>query len=519
MLTSTPKLFPLAFLAIVGAVAHMSYGLSQKADQSAIPRTWDDSELAEWATPVAGLNLRPKHMSAKEYYSLRVENLRTYPVYVPGREPDGYWEMLQRVGPKPLIEPEKLKNEGDWIEAGQTVFEQADHLHLRTFDPDLIAKARDPKTFAGRQPMSDGTVLDIRWVPTKNGVALSAPNCANCHIRELPDGTRIPGAPSNFDTPGGGAGFRGRSGLVRPLQTALHAVTGGAPFKMGPESFGEWLYQAYGVPWRKDDTSERIKTMAEAEYNLWINAAIRGGGVPRWNGSPYYPAKMPDLIGIKDRKYIDHTATHLHRGIGDLMRYIALVSFAESADFGQHPMLSAATKRAEARLSDEALYALARYLYALKPPANPHPFNDKARIGEKLFAREGCIKCHTPPLYTNNKLTLAEGFAPPKDLPTTLDILPISVGTDPKLALATRKGTGFYKVPSLKGVWYRGHYLHDGSVASLEEMFDSNRLKDTHEPGGWSPPGVKSRAIKGHEFGLELSAEEKQALIAFLKTL
>jgi len=74
-------------------------------------------------------------------------------------------------------------------------------------------------------------------------------------------------------------------------------------------------------------------------------------------------------------------------------------------------------------------------------------------------------------------------------------------------------------VPSLKGVWYRGHYLHDGSVASLEEMFDPDRLTDTHVPGGWSPPGVKTRAIKGHEFGLKLPADERQALVAFLKTL
>ena len=127
--------------------------------------------------------------------------------------------------------------------------------------------------------------------------------------------------------------------------------------------------------------------------------------------------------------------------------------------------------------------------------------------------------CHTPPLYTNNKLTLAEGFTPPKDVPSTLDILRISVGTDPGLALMTRKGTDYYKVPSLKGVWYRGHYLHDGSVATLEEMFDPDRLKATHKPGGWCPPGTQSRAIKGHEFGLDLPEPELKELIAFLKTL
>jgi hypothetical protein len=87
------------------------------------------------------------------------------------------------------------------------------------------------------------------------------------------------------------------------------------------------------------------------------------------------------------------------------------------------------------------------------------------------------------------------------------------------LALATRKGTGYYKVPSLKGVWYRGHYLHDGSVASLEEMFDPDRVKDTHVPGGFIPVGERTHAIKGHEFGLRLTAEERQELIAFLRSL
>ncbi len=79
---------------------------SQSAFRPAIPKTWDEAALADWPTPVAGLNVRPTHISAKQYYSLAVENLRTYPVYFPGREPEGYWDMLQRIGPKPLIEPE-----------------------------------------------------------------------------------------------------------------------------------------------------------------------------------------------------------------------------------------------------------------------------------------------------------------------------------------------------------------------------------------------------------------------------
>ena len=182
-------------------------------------------------------------------------------------------------------------------------------------------------------------------------------------------------------------------------------------------------------------------------------------------------------------------------------------------------MLLPDTKRVQARPPDEALYALALYIYSLYPPANLNPFDARARAGQKIFEREGCVMCHTPPLYTSNKVTLAQGFSPPKDTPAALYILPISVGTDPGLAMATRKGTGYYKVPSLKGVWYRGHYLHDGSVTSLKEMFDPDRLKDTHVPGGWSPPGTNTWAIKGHEFGLNLTPAEREQLIAFLKTL
>jgi hypothetical protein len=50
-------------------------------------------------------------------------------------------------------------------------------------------------------------------------------------------------------------------------------------------------------------------------------------------------------------------------------------------------------------------------------------------------------------------------------------------------------------------------------------MFDPDRLKETHLPGGWNPPGGEARAIKGHEFGLTLESQEREQLIAFLRTL
>jgi len=37
--------------------------LPQTAYHPAIPKVWDEAQLAEWATPVAGLKLRPTHIA------------------------------------------------------------------------------------------------------------------------------------------------------------------------------------------------------------------------------------------------------------------------------------------------------------------------------------------------------------------------------------------------------------------------------------------------------------------------
>ena len=131
-----------------------------------------------------------------------------------------------------------------------------------------------------------------------------------------------------------------------------------------------------------------------------------------------------------------------------------------------------------------------------------------AARGQKVFKQEGCAVCHRPPLYTNNRLTPADGFVVPEDHRQKYDILPLSVGTDPSLALKTRRGTGYYKVPSLKGVWYRGPFEHNGSVATLEDWFDPRRLYDDYTPTGFRGAGVQMRAVKGHPYELKLSAAD-----------
>ena len=139
--------------------------------------------------------------------------------------------------------------------------------------------------------------------------------------------------------------------------------------------------------------------------------------------------------------------------------------------------------------------------------------------GKAVFEREGCAGCHTPPLYSNNKLVPADGFEPPADHLQRFDVIETRIGVNPSYALETHKGTGYYKVPSLKGVWYRGPFEHNGSVATLEDWFDPARLRADYVPTGFKGYDGKTRSVKGHRFGLDLPPGDKEALIAFLRTL
>jgi hypothetical protein len=489
--------------------------VSQAAAEDARPaRIWNDRDLSTWAIPVAGINQTPRFFTEEEYYRIPVDNLRTYPVYLPGREPAGYQEWLKQQGPQPLIEPAKLHSEKDWFEAGRRAFEELDVPIFRTKDPKAFQYIRDREAILKEKTTvaKDGTIPGFRWVVDRKGdVQLSVQECSGCHLRVMQDGTVIRGAQGNLK--GGDTALN-----IMLAQFGRAVGDGGKPLPIA-----DLNYMSFGVPWIKDDVHQRFKTMSEQENQKLLNSVIPGT-FARFNGSPYWITKMPDLIGVKDRRYLDHTGTHRNRGPADIARYGILVATTDDGAIGPHRFMTEHQRQAAAgayRFSDEMWWALAKYIYSLEPPSNPNPFDAVAQRGKGIFETSGCAGCHTPPLYTNNMLIRVTGFEPPGDAASAaLPVMKgISMDTDPGLALKTRKGTGYYKVPSLKGLWYRDLIEHSGSVASLEDWFDAKRLRDDYVPGGWKGPGVKSRAVKGHQFGLNLSGEDKRALVAFLRTL
>jgi len=308
----------------------------------------------------------------------------------------------------------------------------------------------------------------------------------------MPDGALVKGAQGNFPTDRAIAyNMRVQFAESRDRDTLLAAI------KSGQRAF-------FSMPWLTPNPIARLDAMSMDDLIAQYES-IPPGVTTRVNLSLFSPAQIPDLIGIRDLRHLDHTGMVVQNSPEDLMRYIALVQGANSFDhFGDFALIEKLPDPAVIeRYSDAQLRALTQYLYSLQPPSNPNPRDARAELGEQVFKREGCDGCHTPPLYTSNKLTPVDGFTPSADLLQKYGIIERAVGTDPTLALRTRKGTGYYKIPKLRGVWYRGPLEHRGAVKTLEEWFDPAR----------------TARVPGHPFGLSLSNQDRAALIAFLRTL
>ncbi len=477
--------------------------------------------MATLEVPLANPIGSPRYVSSDYYYRIPVRPIyKSYAVYAPGHEPPGYLDWLEQREPQLIWDNAShrppLQNEADWIKAGEIVFDaptgyQGVRAVVRTSD------ARNPIWWAsvGARFAKDGTLPGYRYVIRKKGqVEVGSLSCASCHTRLMPDGTVIKGAQGNF-----------------PFDRALGFIFRTAPLQATRDvRLGN--YRLFGAPWLNPDPQARLLQMSLDEIAS-VHEAIPSGVVARHRSSPFFPVQVPDLIGVKDRHYLDRTGLQQHRGIVDLMRYAALNQGGDDLasfdgfvpdgppDFRTLPAPDKLDplRTQPDRYTDEQLYALALYVYSLQPPLNPNKFDALAARGQRIFQHEGCPMCHTPPLYTNNKLTLAEGFHVPPGAEQKYDILLISVGTDPNLALKTRRGTGYYKVPSLKGVWYRGMFGHSGWCATLEDWLDPRRRRNDYVPTGFKVYGTKTYAVKGHAFGLDLSAEDQKALIAFLRTI
>lgn len=128
---------------------------------------------------------------------------------------------------------------------------------------------------------------------------------------------------------------------------------------------------------------------------------------------------------------------------------------------------------------------------------NGSALSDEEKLGERMFLsdRLKCAECHTPPLFTNLEFRNNGAFENYPDSGRTVFTM-------------HKEDRNLFRVPSLRNVLITGPYMHDGSYGTISEVIDS------YISGGYSVAEKDSLIT-----GFELSLQEKEALIAFLRSL
>jgi len=200
-------------------------------------------------------------------------------------------------------------------------------------------------------------------------------------------------------------------------------------------------------------------------------ARLGPGRVDVLADSSFNPYAVPGMGGLADLPYLHHNANWFNRGV-------ATVAIRSETLF-----ITSAGRRS--RIPRTLAWAIAVHFRSQPPP--PPLFEAPppgASRGKDVFGEAGCGDCHTPPLYTSERVVSVE-----------------EVGTDPAAGRSPARRSGNYRIPSLRGVGTMTSYLHHGAVPTLEVLFDPAR----EEPG--------------HPWGQELDEADRRALIEFLRSI
>jgi len=142
----------------------------------------------------------------------------------------------------------------------------------------------------------------------------------------------------------------------------------------------------------------------------------------------------------------------------DIVDHFGGRGFLPAEDFNSEPLGTPHTGRS-AELEDLAAYVSS--LGNSELPKSPHRAADGTRtadavLGQQVFVSNNCIECHAPPTYTNSR-----------DASTLQNVGTLRTGSGNRLF----QPLAGIDTPTLLGVWSTAPYFHDGSAASLDEVF------------------------------------------------
>jgi hypothetical protein len=201
----------------------------------------------------------------------------------------------------------------------------------------------------------------------------------------------------------------------------------------------------------------------------------------------------------------------------------------------------------EASLDLPAMQRVEEWIWELKPPPFPRDRINAtlAEAGKPLFEKH-CAACHRiGGARTGQVVPIEEIGTDPERMNSFTEALAEKMNTigagRPWKFTRFRKTNGYAAMP-LDGVWLRAPYLHNGSVPTLRDLLTSAAERpavfwrgydvydfvrvgfvstgpDAEKNGFRFDTSERGNSRLGHEYGVSLSAKEKDQLIEYLKTL
>jgi len=227
-----------------------------------------------------------------------------------------------------------------------------------------------------------------------------------------------------------------------------------------------------------------------------------------WKTSYFWDGRAPSLraqtlMPIQDHTEMDETLDHVT---------------AKLAAIGEYPPLFQAAFGSPEVSAEKIGLALENFLLTLtaydakfdRAMRGQETLSDDERRGFELFMTEydprtrqfgaDCFHCHGGPLFSDHQFH-NNGLVPSEADPGRFRVTGVE------------SDRGKFATPSLRNVALTGPYMHDGRFITLDEVVEH------YSSGVQRNPTLDPNLAKHPDGGLHLSADDRRALVAFLKTL
>ena len=250
---------------------------------------------------------------------------------------------------------------------------------------------------------------------------------------------------------------------------------------------------------------------AQALRPLIVRVELRGDGYQREMAVDSVLARLrgiPEYVGLFERAFpaeADSVARQLPR---------------PGCVHDPTPLQSVITRSTLGR----AIAAFEREQNTINTPYDHYVAGDDQALGDaekrglELFhTKANCVSCHSGPMFTDSSFRVqgVEQVGPGRASATTNTGTPRPTGRDEGRFLnsGNRKDIGAFRVVGLRQVAHTAPYMHDGALATLEDVIEF------YDRGGGDEETIAEENLDSELFPLGLSDGEKADLLAFMHAL